>query len=904
MHSVYQISALLERLWETTEITHRLNAIDFLGLKTAVKGKRPKFKYPANLIFGPEQFEAVTTQTNIKLILLTGEAGCGKTTTLLAILFKHTGKHIIPSKRKKVVFFVPQDKILLRRDIQNFARQHCFPDWVQISPLEYLDRTLINTETIYLIDEFYGPGPELTKKLVFSRGKFYIATISTQSKHGMLQSGMSPHAQIMYFRKLYRSTSDISKVCAKLRRLLDRKTDADSHMNIPWAMSFKNGPPMKHKNSIQTSGYTECQTIAYIFASLLSKVHRGTLMVSWKLHEDVTKQIDQQQPECVIYHLTADNLTVQDLHFTGSEFRNVIVVLGEKVDPNSDHTLFLLYNSITRATEYVHVLCCETILSEMKSILSLSTNSDFLFEKLRSSDNIGSELFANITDQADKLEIMKRIVATKNEAQFKMLKESGLLETQICSSEEKLLADCMQIMESSPTRFQPLVDFFLLEKKMQFQETFTLEDLRPVIGLMEPLRLILPSKGNQAGLIPFGENIEQTEIMAAILADLHPTDIRFTYADWIHKLTRGNADQIANIISLYDSQKIEKIVRNGLSVISRVDRTEILRNAVLLIPDKSFLHIMQKFALNFPEVFTKELVDDGSTLLHKYALGSSKHIFEVILEHLPEDQVWFSEDRLLDNCLQNPLMTAIGNTNAFVMITQRAKRQGDLVSLLAHRDVFGWSCLRWACRVDNLKVVKALIGNKDKSLDWTADLDPDGRTLIHLVCAVGHTHILRYLLTLDEKQPEPFKVTKATSNSPLDMTCLHLACLFGRAEIVKMLIEAAPDLALMDFQGINCLTLASRSIFKDKECIVNLLKGKLPNQQLNDTQEDLIHFMVSKIRSLNHNNFLDETEMNKIHPKSLKTFNFIFLFLFSLRIENQGKAAISENTFTFNCYIC
>ena len=330
---------------------------------------------------------------------------------------------------------------------------------------------------------------------------------------------------------------------------------------------------------------------------------------------------------------------------------------------------------------------------------------------------------------------------------------------------------------------------------------------------------------------------------------------------------------------------------------SLIDGTEFLRNSILLMEDKIFFFLVtQKLNEDIPQIFTK-ILDDGSTLLHKYAHGSSVDISEVVLEHLPEDILWFSEDRFLDNRLQNPLMTAIGNTDAFVKITQRVNRQGDLHRLLAHRDIFGWSCLRWACRVDNLKVVKALIENKDKSLDWTADLDPDGRTLIHLVRAVGHAHILRYLLTLDAKQPEPFKVTKTPSNSPVGMTCLHIACLFGRAKIVKMLLEAVPDLLFIDFQGINCLNLASRCIFKDKECIVNLLKNKLPVQDLNNTQENLMHYMDNKIRTLNHNNFVDETEINRLHPK---TFYIIFLFLLKLRSENQENPA---KTFTINCYI-
>ena len=142
------------------------------GMLSVAKRKDPKvkFKYPASLIFDPEQLKAVIAKSNLELFFSYWRGGCGKTTTLLAILFKHTGKHVAAKNRKKVVFFIPKNKILLRRDIQNFVQQNFSPEWVQLSPLENLDTTVINTENIYMIDEFYGSGPELTKKLAFSRG--------------------------------------------------------------------------------------------------------------------------------------------------------------------------------------------------------------------------------------------------------------------------------------------------------------------------------------------------------------------------------------------------------------------------------------------------------------------------------------------------------------------------------------------------------------------------------------------------------------------------------------------------------------------------------------------------------------------------------------------------------------
>ena len=897
------VSVDLHKLWESkSEERSRVSAGKAVGFTTEIKRKNRKLKFPTELIFGPEQLEVINNRSKVRIFLITGEAGCGKTTTLLAILFKYTGKHVAETRRRKVEFFIPQEKVYLRRDIRSFVERNCVSEWVKISPLNCLNTTLINTENVYLIDEFYGPEPELTKRLIFSKGTFYIATISVESKHGMLQSGFSKDIRIIYFRRLYRSTSGLSKICAKVRRLMDRKLDTDSHMNIPWAMSFYNGAPMKERTSIEVWSNQSDQSISDSL-KVLPKTER-TLLVLWKTGEEEAKNIYKQFPQYTIFYLTMDEFSVNNLTFTGSEFRNVILAFGGKVDCESEYTTLLLYNSMTRATERAFVLCSATNLQQMKSILSLSTAGDIIFEKLRSAHNLGSELFLETTDPADRLEIMKRIVATKNEAQVRSLKENGLFDSHYFSEEENQLVQCMRIMIGSPTDYQPLVDLLLLEKKMPRIDSPTLGDIRPVISLFEPLRFNLPWERTQKMKSWLTNQIEQREIFSYFMERFHPTDRRHFFADWIRGLTNGNANQVAEIVSLYDTKKVENILTSFFRIISGAGKAEILRNSVLTMSAKAFRKDVNKYGINVTKTFTEKFEDDGSTLIHKYAYGSNQDSFKVLLDFLPEDLVWFSEDRLLDRCLQNPLMTAIGNTTAFVMITQRAKRQGELVTLLARRDVFEWSCLRWACRVDNLTVVKALIENKDKSLDWTVDLDPDGRTLIHLVCAVGHTHILRYLLTLDEKQPEPFKVTKSTANSPLDMTCLHLACLFGRAEIVKMLIEAVPDLVFMDFQGINCFTLASHSIFKDKNCIVNLLEDKLPVQQLNDTQEVLIHFMVSKIRSLNHNNFVDETEVGKIHPNSFKSFYFIFLFLFSMRIENQENAAITGSTFTVNCYIC
>ena len=446
-----------------------------VGFTTSVKRKNTQLKFPTELIFGLEQLEVVNNRSKVRIFLITGEAGCGKTTTLLAILFKYTGKHVAETRRRKVEFFIPQEKVYLRRDIRSFVERNCVSEWVKISPLNCLNTTLINTENVYLIDEFYGPEPELTKRLIFSKGTFYIATISVESKHGMLQSGFSKDIRIIYFRRLYRSTSGLSKICAKVRRLMDRKLDTDSHMNIPWAMSFYNGAPMKERTSIEVWSNQSDQSISDSL-KVLPKTER-TLLVLWKTGEEEAKNIYKQFPHYTIFYLAMDVFSVNNLTFSGSEFRNVILVFGGTVDCDSEYTTSLLYNSMTRATERAFVLCSDTNLQEMKSILSLSRYNDIIFEKLRSGNNLGYELFSNITDPTDRLEVMKRLVASKNKDQIKALKDCDFLKAENLSGGETLLAQCLEMSEHCPTEFQPLIEFFLTEKTISFVENPTFENV-------------------------------------------------------------------------------------------------------------------------------------------------------------------------------------------------------------------------------------------------------------------------------------------------------------------------------------------------------------------------------------------------------------------------------------------
>ena len=69
---------------------HRKQA--YFALKFEKPKKRTDVKFPFNLVLGPEQLDATNSDAHFNLLI--GEGGSGKTTVLLAVLFKHTGKHL------------------------------------------------------------------------------------------------------------------------------------------------------------------------------------------------------------------------------------------------------------------------------------------------------------------------------------------------------------------------------------------------------------------------------------------------------------------------------------------------------------------------------------------------------------------------------------------------------------------------------------------------------------------------------------------------------------------------------------------------------------------------------------------------------------------------------------------
>ena len=183
-------------------------AINALGLPS--KNGSKKILFPEELLLGPDQITAIKSETDATFII--GEAGTGKTLVLLAVLFKYTGKHISEKKLRQVVFCIPKNKIQFRKDMGLFIKKYCQEDWVQIR--ETFDGFLSCSNNIYLV--------VIKQLLLLSGAKMWVVSVSTSSD-ALFNPLFFGNVQTIFLRKLYRLDPLISKLCAKISRLVYQK---------------------------------------------------------------------------------------------------------------------------------------------------------------------------------------------------------------------------------------------------------------------------------------------------------------------------------------------------------------------------------------------------------------------------------------------------------------------------------------------------------------------------------------------------------------------------------------------------------------------------------------------------------------------------------------------------------
>ena len=273
-----------------------------LTQKTVGWRKSSILHFPREIVLGPEQMKAINSEKRV--ILLMGEAGTGKTTVLLATLFKYTGKHVTEEARKKVVFSIPYHKKTFKNDIVSFVEQFCVREWVEILLGFDEEKVCRNSgSTVYLFDEVYDTN---FISRILERGKVFAVVIPGEKMLFESEIFRLPRSdlKLIYFRKIYRTPADISNCCVKLKRLLDKKSMKAknlsghfTHQYIPWEMSFSTSTPLREGNSIELRSYQSLQ-----MEDLRSCIGKSDLIVSLNFEKKKVEKLNIIFDTNTIFH--------------------------------------------------------------------------------------------------------------------------------------------------------------------------------------------------------------------------------------------------------------------------------------------------------------------------------------------------------------------------------------------------------------------------------------------------------------------------------------------------------------------------------------------------------------------------------------------------------------------------
>ena len=341
-------------------------------------------------MLGPEQIKAINSEKRI--VLLMGEAGTGKTTVLLATLFKYTGKHVVEEDRKKVMFSIPHHKKTLKNDIFSFIKHFCVRKWVEIVLGFDVERVCRNTgSTVYLFDEIYDT--QFVSRILM-RGKIYAVVIPGEKMTFELKNFHStrPDLELIYFRKIYRTPAEVSRCCVKLKRLLDEEkykmkkpvttNSLDynfTHQEIPWEMSFSNSTPLREGNAIEIKCYQSLQ-----MEDFKSSIRHSDLIVTLDFENEKIEEMDLSFDTNTVFHENPKNKDYNEQTAVGRSSNDglpiIVLICGENFTKESLISQQGLLRYIELKHCVVYVICHYSVLQEIEQF-SFNFGSMYIYEE-------------------------------------------------------------------------------------------------------------------------------------------------------------------------------------------------------------------------------------------------------------------------------------------------------------------------------------------------------------------------------------------------------------------------------------------------------------------------------------------------------------------------------------------
>ena len=395
-------------------------------------------------------------------------------------------------------------------------------------------------------------------------------------------------------------------------------------------------------------------------------------------------------------------------------------------------------------------LCHLKDVPKIKHLLSFSS-VDQVFEKLRFPDNIGEKLPLLLYNSSyDILEAFKRIIVTKNEAQFKLLVEfvSKCSDSNLDWVFDQVQSILLTSFSWAPETAHMLNSFLKWRQSTQlsrnvldanhfiFMQHYTTEERNKILERIEPdfrttnfpVNKMENEKLKKLGFSAACWN--QNDMLEMILKELEE---KISWNDNFY-------DEILYFSVVFNDIDTMRVVNNScLTNDSRI--LSLILNTAAFISPEMFLELVLSIGIH-PEAFVMKTVDSETFTLYRLAGAVSYECFAQLLQLLSED-IKFSSFDLQDKKEKNILMWAVTNTEIFELILERSQKQRDAAKLIRQKDSSGWSCLRHACQVENMEVVKLLIENH--SVNWLFDVDEENEDLYNFVQRVKLFSILEYL---------------------------------------------------------------------------------------------------------------------------------------------------------------
>ena len=474
-------------------------------------------------------------------------------------------------------------------------------------------------------------------------------------------------------------------------------------------------------------------SISLIKSSIKGKVPKVFLLTSI-LDRNIAARVTDSFPEYTVRHLDPMPWSSDSLSFTGSEFDRVVLLCDESVDPEARETISVLYTTLSRSKQDALIICHESKAEKMRDLLSLSS-VDQVFEQLRSSVNLGENIFSLIQEEHQILEVFVKVIVTRNENQFNSLKcfitecddpkfdwlfefvRSMLLTCFSCGHETARMLNNFLLWKPSKQHPDQVLDW----NDFCFLNYTTVEERKKILACIDP----------QFRSIRF----EYKNLEISKLKTMAFTAVVWSQVDMLSHILDQLVKKGFNDRKFYDDLLFKIISMNDSNSLSLVlEKLNLFESDILswLKATASFIS-QEMFSMLLSSIKpsgTSAL--DPKAILPLLASTTTVECFDIFLSFLSANLASFVLAEFRDDDGRNILMLAASNTEVFRLLLDRVSGECDINSLLSQRVNNACSCLRYASDADNIDVVRILV--EEYSCNWVED---DVREAI--LSLVGHT---------------------------------------------------------------------------------------------------------------------------------------------------------------------